>query len=688
MLSRLSAAVLQICAGHLTLLLCGLMLLCSDLTLQASPLDEWQLRNPLPTPYQLDSVAYGNGLFVAIGMRGTVLTSADGILWRTEQPLTPSLTGVAFGKGLFAAVGSDADSGVIMTSTNGVNWVQRSSGHANDFADVVFEDDRFIAVTDLGIMVTSIDGVQWTSASTPNFDLVIDIAVGAGILVVLDYPNTIGTTTDGVNWTTAEVGDGPCWSIAYGNGKFVLVGGDEGIGMAFGEARTSSDGVNWELVASFPEGLTCVAFHQGKFISTAFDGSVWTSEDGASWARQYYEPAQRRTYLGIAHGNERFVAVGEQGAILTSPDAIQWMRQSSDVVDSLHDVAYGSGRFVALSSRPRTAFLVSTNGVSWLTYPAPSGFSPLSVISVSNTFLAACENWRTETTAFWNSSDGQTWTLITETPYSLIRRLQLANGLLFALGQASLFVSTNGSNWAPRPGLGRPRGVAFGNGRYAAVSVEDGVFTSLDAEHWTNTWFGPVGFYDISFGNGRFVAVGFTRTPDGSQPAVLTSPDGVRWTAEQARPPLEDSSFTRVHYANGAFVTLDGGSLYHDGTYRYGIWTSSTGAEWTQRRNFRSLAFSGLTFGNGTFLAVGWTGAILQSGSFAPAALRIELTFDRAALNISLGGEVGREYRLQTAENSGTWVDLLQIDLTQPTTNVLVPLNRESTLGLFRAVSP
>jgi hypothetical protein len=62
----------------------------------------------------LYGVAYGNGLFVAVGDGGTILTSPNGVSW-TEQAsgTSNSLYGVAYGNGTFVAVGKD---GTILTS--------------------------------------------------------------------------------------------------------------------------------------------------------------------------------------------------------------------------------------------------------------------------------------------------------------------------------------------------------------------------------------------------------------------------------------------------------------------------------------------------------------------------------------------------------------------------------------------
>jgi photosystem II stability/assembly factor-like uncharacterized protein len=59
-------------------------------------------------------VTYGNGLFVAVGARGTILTSSDGANWTKQtSPTDDLLIAVTYGNGIFVAVGRY---GTILTS--------------------------------------------------------------------------------------------------------------------------------------------------------------------------------------------------------------------------------------------------------------------------------------------------------------------------------------------------------------------------------------------------------------------------------------------------------------------------------------------------------------------------------------------------------------------------------------------
>src|SRR5690349_23669841 len=47
----------------------------------ASPLDHWHWRNPLPQGNTLKSIVFAAGRFVAVGDAGAVVTSIDGLNW-------------------------------------------------------------------------------------------------------------------------------------------------------------------------------------------------------------------------------------------------------------------------------------------------------------------------------------------------------------------------------------------------------------------------------------------------------------------------------------------------------------------------------------------------------------------------------------------------------------------------------
>ena len=73
---------------------------------------------------------------------------------------------MAYGHGLFVAVGYD---GTIVTSSDGLTWAIKNQGTTNDLYAVTYSDSvspsqpgQFVAVGYYGAVVTSPDGSAWT----------------------------------------------------------------------------------------------------------------------------------------------------------------------------------------------------------------------------------------------------------------------------------------------------------------------------------------------------------------------------------------------------------------------------------------------------------------------------------------------------------------------------------------------
>ncbi len=101
--------------------------------------------------------------------------------------------------------------------------------------------------------------------------------------------------------------------------------------------------------------------------------------------------------------------------------------------------------------------------------------------------------------------------------------------------------------------------------------------------------------HGVTYANGTFVAVGY-RT-------ILTSPDGITWTARSMGPTCSTCWLRGVAYGNGSFVAVG-----HEGV----ILTSPDGITWTDR-SLGYGSFRAVTFTDGTFFAAGMGGLLLSS---------------------------------------------------------------------------
>jgi len=105
----------------------------------------WSVRSS-GTVNWLGGITYGNGKFVTVGAYGTILTSSLGTTWHTETSLnTHHLNGIAFGNSTYVAVGVD---GTILTSSDAATWGTVTSGTSHFLQGVIFSEEKnlFVAV--------------------------------------------------------------------------------------------------------------------------------------------------------------------------------------------------------------------------------------------------------------------------------------------------------------------------------------------------------------------------------------------------------------------------------------------------------------------------------------------------------------------------------------------------------------
>jgi hypothetical protein len=331
----------------------GLLLYAWSLTLAAGPFEVWHSRNPLPTSATLKSVAYGNGRFIAVG-----------------------------------------NNGIIVSSTNGVDWALQTSGVSRQLKTVAFANGRFVIGGNSGLILWSDDGEQWKSATVPAGNNVDVIGFGAGtnspngVFVALASTNsppgalslvsTILTSSNALNWWTnahfysggSSPGPqyGPYSSIAFGNQRFV-VSSVSSIGTPFSPAITSSaNATNWEFSLGIPIGP--VAFGNGIFVIVSYfqvtsNGLATvsgTSTDGYTWPGLNFSGS---AYLPLAlcFGEGRFVAVGQHGSVSASPDGTNRTTQLASTDADLQSVAYGAGLYVAVGIAG--LIMTSSDGLTW-----------------------------------------------------------------------------------------------------------------------------------------------------------------------------------------------------------------------------------------------------------------------------------------------------------------------------------
>lgn len=276
----------------------------------------WTART-LPSIAYWSSIAFGNGMFVAVADFGThAASSPDGITWTARTlPWWGQWKSVAYGNGMFVAV-SHLD-GVAATSLDGITWTLHSSGY--DWSSITYGNGVF-AVVETGSMAaaTSSDGITWTVHPLPSTATWSSIAFGNGIFVAVAEGGTVAaSSSDGITWTARTLPASENWlSVAFGESIFVAVAN------ASSASASSPDGITWaaRTLSSSSAGWSSVTFGGGIFVAIQGNGyqGAASSPDGITWTAGAMPSFGY--WQSVAYGGGMFVAVVYDSNIAASAE--------------------------------------------------------------------------------------------------------------------------------------------------------------------------------------------------------------------------------------------------------------------------------------------------------------------------------------------------------------------------------
>ena len=529
------------------------------------PPTDWHWLLPSQSPLYSD-VAHGLGTFVGVGGDGEVATSPDGLSWTTVFPGTfDYLNSVAFGKGTFVAGGS----GSISISTDGTHWEQHPGfGDNVELIRIRYLGNLFVAIgreyTDggiAGVLYTSNNGRQWT--------------------------RRLRLQPSG--WNDVYINE-----IAYGNGRFVVVGEQQKINPDLWEgfAYTSTDGLSWTRVESNPTPLSFsshIAFGEAGFVLLNA-GRILTSADGLSWQLSHQleeldESDGWWVWTGLAAAGNRIVCLAEQ--VVSCPQ------------DNEPPCRWDT-------EEPQNISVSSSDGLSWQTSSMPRANSRL-LFSDGSTFVALAER------STLSSPDGMAWTEhfkphpLDSTLSSLWDVTYGDQGFVAVGDMGSVISSRDGIDWVKQESGTQQllTDVVHGGERYVAVGSSGGLIHSMDGQNWANVDLGvgvlPLG--PLAHGVGRFVL--FTRT---ASAGFWTSPDGMTWQLRFSDAIKFYYGISSVAFGNGRFVVTGEHFESNGGHYRAEVAVSEDGITWQRivlPEPYSTLLDPKLTHDGNRFLAWG-----------------------------------------------------------------------------------
>jgi hypothetical protein len=345
---------------------------------------------------------------------------ADGITWRSQTTPVDGVNenayqSVAYGNGVFVAVGDGpVTTRRLLTSSDGISW---SSSAANfDWQTVTYGDGVFVILNDPTggnrVLRSINNGATFSAANLGLFgdwqSVTYGTANGVGTFVAVSSTSAGGTnqqvmksTNKGVAWTLHESRNNAWRSVTYGNGVFVAVS-SSGTG---DQVMTSTDGEFWatRTTPTFGSPLAGNSWQSvtygtvngvGTFVAVGASGAVMTSIDnGTTWISQ--TAAANNNWQSVTYGDGLFVAVSDNtlgdinNRVMTSTNGTTWVARAASANNAWQSVTYGNGVFVAVSS--------DGNRDRVMTSPAPPAFT-LTSASESRTVNTAATGFTTNST--------------------------------------------------------------------------------------------------------------------------------------------------------------------------------------------------------------------------------------------------------------------------------------------------
>ncbi|GMO66897.1 MAG: hypothetical protein Ta2A_15210 [Treponemataceae bacterium] len=280
-------------------------------------------------------------------------------------------------------------------------------------------------------------------------------------------------------------------AVTYGNNKVAY----------------SADGSSWkESTLPSSANWISVTYGSGRYVAVAYNSNKAAySYDGFNWIAATL-PSTNANWTSVTYGNDMFVAVAaNSNRAAYSYDGSIWLAATLPSSVNWQSVAYGNGRFVAVAYGTTTAY--SANGTSWSAGGGLPGSRNWQSVAYGGGMFVAVVNDNSNAPPA-QSTDGSTWT--------------------------SPSASLIAAKW---------QSVAYdGNGNFLAVAYDNDIIGVNEAGWWSNygsswTALPRANWQSVTYGNGRFVAVGSSCVANGSAPngvsinpwTVGTMPSNADW---------------------------------------------------------------------------------------------------------------------------------------------------------------
>lgn len=342
--------------------------------------------------YWANSIVHHDNNYVACGDRGYISYSHNGIDWNDYKIADDdtSFVSVTYGNGKFVIVSNKG----IYYSSDGQNWTKSDFKDSLLFTSVCYGNGLFIALAKGGLIGYSTDGVTWHKDNTINISSGFYSTVSAlpGIFIICGDDGKYAYSEDGKNWTVANNGlsVNDLKTVAYGNGRLVLVGKDHLVAYADYDVDTTDPTLTLSQNTSYTKSTISFSADDSNFSyvlkpngtkSTSKTGTYDVTSNGA-YTFKAYDKAGNYTSKTIT-----VTGIDETNPTLSlSQSSTAWTKDNVTINFTADDTNFD---YVLKPDKSKStsktgSYVVSSNGTYSFTAYDKAGRKTSKSITISN----------------------------------------------------------------------------------------------------------------------------------------------------------------------------------------------------------------------------------------------------------------------------------------------------------------
>ncbi len=209
--------------------------------------------------------------------------------------------------------------------------------------------------------------------------------------------------------------------------EFIAIYDTSGI-INFPHIYTSKDGIKWDLDVAQSLGsnntFTSIAYGSGKYVLVGWNGVIYTSTDKINWTARTSGVNVNLNKIIYSREKNIFIIIGNSGTILTSQNGITWTSVENVTTSNINDIKEIEGKFI-LAGMNNTC-MQSEDGVSWesVTIGSISGtvdfYGVTYILEKYYLYGRRLKEGSTYYSVIYNSVDLEWWTRIVDSDDNVI----------------------------------------------------------------------------------------------------------------------------------------------------------------------------------------------------------------------------------------------------------------------------